>query len=61
MSTQEIIDKTGFFVKEVDAKFTKYIMVIGTFFLHQSKNILKFLSEKNVISAGIAIIVGTQI
>ena len=55
------VDKTASVVKHVDNKLTNTIAIIVTFLITQSKKILKFLIDRNVVSAGIAIIVGTQI
>ncbi len=60
-TVQNVINTTESVVNQVDTSFTKYIMIIVTFVVYQSKKILKFLIDKNVVSAGIAIIVGTQI
>lgn len=55
------VDKTESVVKHIDNKLTNTIAIIVTFLITQSKKILKFLIDRNVVSAGIAIIVGTQI
>ncbi len=59
--TGTVLQYTESAVKIVDSTITASIMYVVTFFVHQSKQILKFLIEKNIISAGIAIIVGSQV
>ncbi len=60
-SVGNIINTTEAVIKKADMTLTKTIAIIVTFVVTQSKKILKFLIDKNVVSAGIAIIVGTQI
>lgn len=60
-SINQVIDTTDVVVKNVDIVVTNSITYIVTFFLTQSKKFLKFLIDKNVVSAGIAIIVGSQV
>ena len=65
MSTVEtvknVIDTTEVIAKNANIKFNKVISVIVTFVISQSTQFLKFLVDKNVVSVGIAIIVGSQI
>ncbi len=60
-SVGNLINTTETVVKKADTELTNVIAIIVTFVVTQSKKILKFLIDKNVVSAGIAIIVGTQI
>jgi large-conductance mechanosensitive channel len=60
-SVNKIIDVTESTVKSVDKITYNTVTIIVTFLVSQSKAILKFLIEKNVVSAGIAIVVGTQV
>ena len=60
-SINQIIDTTDVVVQKIDTVASNSISVIVTFFISQSKKFLKFLIDKNVVSAGIAIIVGTQV
>ena len=57
----DVVNTTETVIKQVDMRITTEISMVVTFFASQSKKILRFLIDKNVISAGIAIIVGTQI
>ena len=57
----KVVDTTESVVTNIDSAVSSSITFIVTFFLTQSKKFLKFLIDKNVVSAGIAIIVGTQI
>lgn len=60
-SVGNLINTTESVIKKADMTLTKTIAIIVTFVVTQSKKIFKFLIDKNVVSAGIAIIVGTQI
>ncbi len=60
-SVGKLIDTTETVIKKADTSLTNIISIIVTFVVTQSKKILKFLIDRNVVSAGIAIIVGTQI
>ncbi len=60
-SVGNLINTTETVVKKADTGFTNIIVIIVTFVVTESKKIFKFLIDKNVVSAGIAIIVGTQV
>lgn len=60
-SINQIIDTTDVVVQKIDYTVEQSVSIIVTFFVSQSKKFLKFLIDKNVVSAGIAIIVGTQV
>lgn len=55
------VDATELVVTKIDLFTKKIIRIIISFCVIQSKQFIKFLVDKNVVSAGIAIIVGTQI
>ncbi len=60
-SVSNLINTTETVVKKADTGLTNIIAIIVTFVVTESKKIFKFLIDKNVVSAGIAIIVGTQV
>lgn len=60
-SVNTVVDTAEAVINKADETLTNTIAIIVTFFVTQSKKLLKFLVDKNVVSAGIAIIVGTQI
>jgi large-conductance mechanosensitive channel len=60
-SVNKIVDTAESTIKHFDETLTNSITIVVTFFVTQTKKFLKFLIDKNVVSAGLAIIVGTQI
>lgn len=60
-SVNKVVDTAEAVINNVDETLTNTIAIIVTFIVKQSSKLLKFLVDKNVVSAGIAIIVGTQI
>lgn len=60
-SVNKVVDTAEAVINKADETLTNTIAIIVTFIVKQSSKLLKFLVDKNVVSAGIAIIVGTQI